>query len=92
MRQRRWRWVVALWVAAVLSGCSSEAVRCDRHLTPINVPRSSAAEPGTRGDGVGATGVRDGRASLAASSAVTPVTPQSVKRAVPVPSVSRERP
>jgi hypothetical protein len=29
----------------VLPACSSHAIRCDRHLRPINAPVAGAAEP-----------------------------------------------
>jgi hypothetical protein len=36
---------VVLWVtlAACLTGCSSPAVRCDGHLSPINTPAKVSA-------------------------------------------------
>jgi hypothetical protein len=37
-------WILAS--IALLSACSSQAVRCDKHLVPINPPQSRLAEAG----------------------------------------------
>jgi hypothetical protein len=37
---------LTLWIVLFLGGCSSSAVRCDAHLTPINVPSSAPAPAG----------------------------------------------
>lgn len=36
------RWVFVA-CACLLTACSTQAVRCDRHLTPINVPQRPVA-------------------------------------------------
>ena len=40
---------VSVLCACLLTACSTQAVRCDRHLTPINVPERPVAEAPARG-------------------------------------------
>lgn len=37
-----------LLLLALLAGCAKPALRCDAHLTPINVPASLSKGPGGR--------------------------------------------
>jgi hypothetical protein len=36
---------VLVLCVSLLTACSTQAVRCERHLTPINVPRRPVADP-----------------------------------------------
>ena len=47
-----------LLLVALFAGCSTQAVRCDGHLTPINVPRSAPADPAPDARSVGQTRTR----------------------------------
>lgn len=49
---------VLLMGACLLAACSTQTVRCGRHLTPINVPRpiagAASSHPKTSSAGIGA--------------------------------------
>lgn len=87
--QRVWR-LSALSVAALLAGCSTQAVRCEGHLTPINVPRSAAGDPGPGAEGVGDSGSAGKGSHFAGKPQGRPAARADLKQGASVPSKSRE--
>ena len=85
----------ALFVVCVclLTACSTQTVRCERHLTPINIPKrpiASALAPGQpEGSSGQARAVRRSDGTPRATAAAQSVSPKRPALA-PVPSTDSE--